>query len=108
MQPSGLSVLCDLGLLEGALARGSRVESLVCKTPSGRAVLDLSYRDLFDGWYGLGMHRGALFELLHGQLSPRGVKLVTGASVRSSRLSSRGIRPILGDGRELGEHELLV
>ena len=108
MQPSGLSVLADLGLLDGALARGSRVESLRCKTPSGRPVLDLSYRDLFPAWSGLGMHRGALFELLHDQLSSRGVPVIAGASVRSSRLVSRGIRPILQDGTEPGQHQLLV
>jgi 2-polyprenyl-6-methoxyphenol hydroxylase-like FAD-dependent oxidoreductase len=108
MQPSGLSVLADLGLLAGAIARGSKVEALSCKTAAGRAVLDLSYRDLFPDWYGLGMHRGALFELLHGQLSPRGVMLVTGASVRSARSGARKIRPISQDGQVLGEHELLV
>jgi 2-polyprenyl-6-methoxyphenol hydroxylase-like FAD-dependent oxidoreductase len=108
MQPSGLSVLADLGLLDGALERGARVDSLVCKTPSGRSVLDLSYRDLFEDWFGLGMHRGALFELLHGQLSPRGVRLVTGASVQGLRQVPGGIRPLLADGSEPARHELLV
>jgi 2-polyprenyl-6-methoxyphenol hydroxylase-like FAD-dependent oxidoreductase len=108
MQPTGLAVLADLGLLRAALERGSRIEALVCKTPGGRAVLELSYRDLQAGWFGLGMHRGALFELLHGQLSARGVRLSTGVSVRATRLTSRGIRPILPDGSEPGEHELLV
>ena len=108
MQPMGLAVLADLGLLPGALERGSRVESLSCVTPTGRRVLDLSYRDLFGDWHGLGMHRGALFELLHDQLPLRGVMLRTGASVQRSRLTSRGIRPILADGTEPGEHELLV
>lgn len=108
MQPSGLAVLADLGLLDRALERGSRVESLRCRTRAGRSVLELSYRDLFEDWYGLGMHRGALFELLHEQLPLRGVKLVTGASVRGSRLTLRGIRPILADGSEPSEHGLLV
>ena len=108
MQPLGLSVLADLGLLAGALGRGSRVDSLVCKTAAGRAVLDLSYRDLCADWHGLGMHRGALFELLHGQLPLRGVKLVTAASVQASRLTRAGIRPVLADGTEPAEHQLLV
>lgn len=108
MQPSGLAVLADLGLLPRALERGSRVDSLVCRTPQGRPVLALSYRDLESGWFGLGMHRGALFELLHGELSPRGVELVTAASVRGSRLTRSGIRPLLADGTELSEHQLLV
>ncbi len=108
MQPLGLSVLADLGLLEGALARGSRIETLVCKTAQGTPVLDLSYRRLFEDWYGLGMHRGALFELLHGELPKRGVKLIAGTSVQRSRLTASGIRAISSDGRELGEHQLLV
>ncbi|HKY37840.1 MAG TPA: NAD(P)/FAD-dependent oxidoreductase [Polyangiaceae bacterium] len=108
MQPSGLSVLCDLGLLEGAIARGSRVDALECSTPSGRRILDLRYRDLYADWFGLGMHRGALFELLHGQLSQRGVELVTGASVQQARPTRRGIVPVLVDGTETREHELLV
>jgi 2-polyprenyl-6-methoxyphenol hydroxylase-like FAD-dependent oxidoreductase len=108
MQPSGLSVLADLGLLSGALERGSRVDTLLCRTPTGRRVLDLSYRDLFADWYGLGMHRGALFELLHGQLSARDVRLVTGAQVQRSRLTAGGIRPVLVDGSEPAEHQLLV
>lgn len=108
MQPTGLSVLADLGLLSGAIERGCRVESLLCRNRAGRRILDLSYRDLNSSWFGLGMHRGALFELLHDQLSLRGVKLVTGASVKSSRLTRGGIRPRLVDGTELGEHELLV
>lgn len=108
MQPMGLSVLADLGLLEGALERGSRVEALRCTTPSGRRVLDLAYRDFCEDWYGLGMHRGALFELLHGQLSGRGAKLVTGAQVQRSRLTRGGIRPVLAGGEEVDEHQLLV
>ena len=108
LQPLGMSVLADLGLLEGALARGSRIDALVCKTRSGRPVLDLEYADLEAGWFGLGMHRGALFELLHGQLAARGVTVITGASVRGQRLISGGIRPILADGSEPGEHQLLV
>ena len=108
MQPLGLSVLADLGLLAGALERGSRVEALVCTTPGGRRVLDLAYRDLFEDWFGLGMHRGALFELLHGQLSARGVRLITGASVQSARSTRGGIVPQLSGGVEAAEHELLV
>jgi len=108
MQPSGLSVLCDLGLLEGAIARGSRVDALECVTPSSKRILDLSYRDLYEDWFGLGMHRGALFELLHEQLPRRGVELETGASVQETRSTRDGIVPLLADGSEAGEHELLV
>jgi len=64
LQPTGLSVLADLGLLERALACGAPVHRLVGTNPVGRAVMDMRYRDLDASWFGLGMQRGALFELL--------------------------------------------
>ena len=32
---------------------------------AGRRILDLYYGDFSPTWFGLGMHRGALFELLY-------------------------------------------
>lgn len=64
LQPTGLSVLADLGLLERALACGAPVHRLVGTNLSGRSVMDMRYRDLDSTWFGLGMQRGALFELL--------------------------------------------
>lgn len=108
MQPSGLSVLADLGLLNAALARGSRIDALECRTPSGRSVLDLRYQDLDRSLFGVGMHRGALLELLHQPLAGYGVRLQCGASVRDVRRRARSIEPLSVSGVALGEHELLV
>ena len=66
IQPSGMYVLDRLGLLEPIVARGSRIERLECVTTGGKSVLDLAYRDLDDGAFGLGLHRGVLFDALVG------------------------------------------
>ena len=77
LQPTGLAVLGELGLREQALAAGAKVTGLKSVTQSGRPVLDLSYADLHPAAHGLGIHRGRLFDLLHGALKRSPAKLVT-------------------------------
>jgi len=64
LQPTGLQVLWQMGLLPAALAHGAPVTRLYGETPAGRGVMDMRYQDLDPGIYGLGMQRGALFNLM--------------------------------------------
>ena len=64
LQPTGLQVLWELGLLEAAHRHGRRIDRLYGETAHGRAVMDMRYAGLGQGLYGLGMQRGALFQLL--------------------------------------------
>ena len=64
LQPSGLQALWSLGLLDGVLAHGARVHRLHGETPTGRAVMDMRYRQLDAHLFGIGMQRGTLFTLL--------------------------------------------
>ncbi|TZF90354.1 FAD-dependent oxidoreductase [Cognatilysobacter lacus] len=64
LQPVGQSVLWELGLLAQALHHGRRIASLYGETPAGRPVMDMRYADLDARLFGLGLQRGALFELL--------------------------------------------
>ncbi len=63
LQPTGLAVLDELGLRNAALACGEPVQRLCGDTVSGRSVIDMDYAHLGLGC-GLGIQRGALFELL--------------------------------------------
>jgi 2-polyprenyl-6-methoxyphenol hydroxylase-like FAD-dependent oxidoreductase len=64
LQPTGLSVLDELGLGQAARACGARIERLYGENERGRRVMDMRYAELDPHWYGLGMQRGALFQLL--------------------------------------------
>ena len=64
LQPTGLAVLWELGLLDDALAHGARIGRLFGESTAGRAVMDMRYRELHPHFFGLGMQRGALFGLL--------------------------------------------
>lgn len=63
LQPTGLAVLASLGLLDAAFACGEPIEQLYGETCAGRSVIDMGYASLGLGC-GLGIQRGALFELL--------------------------------------------
>ena len=64
LQPTGLSVLWQLGLLDVALKHGSVVRRLYGESTAARAVMDMHYRELHPALFGLGLQRGALFEML--------------------------------------------
>jgi 2-polyprenyl-6-methoxyphenol hydroxylase-like FAD-dependent oxidoreductase len=114
MQPSGLVVLERLGLAGRVIERGSRVARLVCETRrtgrEGRPILDLHYAMLADGLFGVGLHRGVLFETLHGALVASSVRLRCGVAVARLRpaRSTRSDRVEVVDdaGRGLGVFDL--
>ncbi|MGB3394538.1 MAG: NAD(P)/FAD-dependent oxidoreductase [Stenotrophomonas sp.] len=64
LQPSGLQVLWQMGLLPQVLAHGAVVRRLHGDTACGRAVMDMRYAGLDARLHGVGMQRGALFALL--------------------------------------------
>lgn len=95
LQPTGLAVLARLGLDEEALALGARIDGLDGRTAGGRRVLDLHYRTLHPRAFGLGIHRGALFELLYGRLKRSAASLVTSTEIVS--IEQDGARAYLSD-----------
>jgi 2-polyprenyl-6-methoxyphenol hydroxylase-like FAD-dependent oxidoreductase len=70
LQPTGMGVLLELGLLGSALALGAPIERLHGDLPCGRALMDMRYAELATGLCGLGMQRAALFDLLHAARDP--------------------------------------
>jgi len=104
LQPTGLAVLAALGLAEQALARGARVHGLQARTASGRAVLDLDYRDLHPAAHGLGIRRADLFDLLHGALKASRATVVTGLEIAAVE----GQVLVEGSGRKHGPFDLVI
>lgn len=108
LQPTGAWVLHRLGVLEEVAASAARLDRLLCVTPRGRRVVDLSYARLGPGLFGLGTHRGALFQALERALADTSVKVETGVEIVDGK--DLGERPILvdGQGHPHGPHELVV
>ncbi|MCZ6785841.1 MAG: NAD(P)/FAD-dependent oxidoreductase, partial [Planctomycetota bacterium] len=108
LQPTGLAVLFRLGLLPGILESGSRIRQLLGITPRGRVVMDLRYEELEPDIFGLGVHRGVLFESLFGALRGTGVDVRCGVRVTSTRLEGPRRMLLDDDGAEFGPFDLVV
>ena len=107
LQPTGLEVLAELGLLPALLARGARIHNLKARSSRGRVLFDLHYRRLVDGLFGVGMHRGALFAALSGALDAAGAVLHAGVAVQALK-ASPGRTSVVGADGVLGEYDLVL
>ncbi|HEY3254134.1 MAG TPA: NAD(P)/FAD-dependent oxidoreductase [Polyangiaceae bacterium] len=108
LQPTGMSVLAELGVLGRVLERGARLESLHCVTPSNRDVFRLDYAQLHPGLFGLGMHRGALFQILHELADRAGSTLRRATSVGGVSERPGKAQVLDRAGKPIAEHDLLV
>lgn len=105
LQPVGLRVLWEMGLLDAVFAHGRRIDRLHGDTPGGRAVMDMRYAGLDARLHGLGMQRGALFAVLDEAL---GGAATVHLERRIVAISSDG-RHVRGeDGREHGPYDLVI
>src|SRR5690606_31396543 len=97
LQPTGLTVLDDLGLLGDIVALGSRIDRLHgVDARSGRTVLDVRYRALPGGRFGVAVHRAALFGVLYRAVQREGIAIETGVEIDSL---DTGEAAVLSDGK---------
>jgi 2-polyprenyl-6-methoxyphenol hydroxylase-like FAD-dependent oxidoreductase len=108
LQPTGMSVLAELGVLGRVLERGARLEALHCLTPRGTAIFELEYAHLAPGLFGLGMHRGALFQILHQAAVRAGAALERSTSVARIVERPGKAQALNAAGAVIGEHDLMV
>jgi 2-polyprenyl-6-methoxyphenol hydroxylase-like FAD-dependent oxidoreductase len=109
LQPTGLAVLAELGLIAGITSLGTRIDRLFGRVaPSNRVVLDVRYSSLGPGWHGIAIHRSALFGLLHDAVTSRGIEITSGVTVDHVDRSGALAVPISQAGRRLGSFDLVV
>lgn len=91
LQPTGRAVLDDLGLHKEIAALGQPLDRLRgTDARSGRVVLDVRYDALRRLGRGLGIHRAALFSVLHGAVERTGFALVSGHTVSGAEQGLSG------------------
>lgn len=109
LQPTGLTVLSALGLLDGILALGSRIDRLHgADARSGRTVLDVRYDAQSGGRFGLAVHRAALFGVLYRAALAAGIEIVTGTTAELVDAGERSATLVGAQGRPLGHFDMIV
>lgn len=108
LQPSGQRVLANLGLMDGLWPHVERIDEIHAITHRGGDLVRLRYADYRPGLCGVGLHRGDLFTLLHGELDHAGVQLHLGTTIESVQSLDR--RPTLIDtgGHSYGPFDLVI
>ncbi len=98
IQPTGLAAMRTLGIEGEILAHGAKADWLYGVNHRGRRVIDIRYDRWQKGSYGLGLHRGVLFNALWAAAQQAGVHITTGHEVTQlSALDSYDLR-VIADG----------
>jgi 2-polyprenyl-6-methoxyphenol hydroxylase-like FAD-dependent oxidoreductase len=108
LQPSGMSVLNGLGILDEVLAHAAKVDRLHVLNSSGTMLLDLRYNELGQGSFGAGLHRPVLLHHLIRAMEAEKIDVRWGWEIDDVYKSENhwAIRTTAGD--ECGGFDLLV
>jgi 2-polyprenyl-6-methoxyphenol hydroxylase-like FAD-dependent oxidoreductase len=109
LQPTGLTVLQDLGLLHEILALGARIDRLYgADVTTGRTVLDVRYDALNGDRFGLAVHRAALFGVLYRAAQAAGIAIETGVILTDFDAGGKAATLVDGKGRRISGFDLVV
>lgn len=108
LQPTGMAVLKELGILTELLPLTARVDKLYCRNGASKVMLDLHYGELHPELFGAGTHRPALLGLLEKAVESAGVHLHWGAEI--AQVQQHGEQRSLYDlaGTLRGRYDLVI
>ena len=105
LQPTGLGVLDGLDLTPAVADLAQPIDHILGRAhPTGRVVLDVRYQDLARPRQALGVHRAALFHVLHRACLEAGVAFETNWCVTDARNG----RLIRDDGSTSADFDLVI
>jgi salicylate hydroxylase len=108
LQPTGLACLARLGLDRAAIATGAVIAGIDGRTIRGARIFDVSYAELAPRLFGVGIHRGALFALLHAEVRRLSVRVTPATEIARCAIAAGGRALIDAKGNEHGPFDLVV
>lgn len=108
LQPAGMFALDQLGVLDKFIETGEIINRLYGENQEGMKVLNLVYDDFQKGSYGLGIHRGNIFQILLKEVKAKGIPYITGCMVDSLKhLKDKKIELFKGD-ESVGVYDSMI
>lgn len=109
IQPVGQAVLAELGCLADITAKAAPIYTMHgTESGSHMPVLHVDYGPENGATYGLGIHRGTLFQILFDTMQKHNVKLINTATIAASYIEDKR-RWIKDDtGQAYGPYDLII
>jgi salicylate hydroxylase len=99
IQPSGQSVLAELGLLQKAQNLSAPVQRLYgVNTANGKRALDMAYYHLGPDVHALGIHRASLFDILFDAVCAAGIAVTPNSKLIGVAVGDNDIVPHFENG----------
>lgn len=108
LQPTGQLALARLGVLAEIEAHGARIDRLTCVRRGGKHLVDLPYADVDPRLYGLGIHRGVLFETLLAAARTAGAAVRCGIKIERSERAGSARMLVDAAGTRHGPFDLVI
>lgn len=108
LQPSGMTVLRELGIEDEVLSHAAKVDRLHIVEPSGETLLDLHYGEIGEGWFGCGLHRPVLLHHLIRAMEDAGVLMKWDWEAISAERENDGWKLTSAKGEVRGGFDLLI
>ena len=86
----------QLGIEQAMLSAGAKVDKLYGVNPNNRAVIDIDYGNWRPASFGLGLHRGALFNALWQRCIDAGVRIHAGIAIDRVQDGAQSCSVIIG------------
>lgn len=108
LQPTGQHALARLGVLEAIAARAARIDRLTAVRAGGKYLIDLAYAEIDPRLFGLGTHRGLLFETLLAALQGTTADLRFDHAIAGTKVDGHGRWLVDLRGETHGPFDLVV
>jgi len=108
LQPSGMQVLDELGILSEVISHAAKVDRLHVVNPDGSTMLDLRYEQMGEGTFGAGLHRPVLLHYLIRAMDEACVEIRWGWEVASATLEAERWTLVSSTGEVCSGFDLLI
>jgi 2-polyprenyl-6-methoxyphenol hydroxylase-like FAD-dependent oxidoreductase len=108
LQPSGMGVLGELGILDEILAHAAKVDCLHVLDAAGNTLLNLRYRELGEGIFGAGLHRPVLLHHLIRAMDTCGVDSRWGWEITGLQRTGDGWTLTRADGLQAAGFDFVI
>ncbi|MGJ8632772.1 MAG: FAD-dependent oxidoreductase [Luteolibacter sp.] len=90
LQPSGMSVLHELGIYDEIISHASRIRRLHVLEKDGRTLMELHYRELGEDLFGAGLHRPVVMDTLIALMEKESIPIHWGQRIETTKQLPQG------------------